>query len=148
MARAGSWRAVKMHHSYTVDEASGKLGVCKGTIRRWLVAGLPCLNEQRPLLILGSDLIAFLKQRRTKKRKCAADEFYCFSCHEPKRPAFGAVEAHANAAGRYRLTALCCECATVMNKAASVLSLDALRKVEGVSITLATEALSNGTNSL
>ena len=56
-----NWRAVKMHRNYTVDEAARVLGRDKGTIRRWIAKGLPAIKDQKPHLILGTDLIEFLK---------------------------------------------------------------------------------------
>jgi len=60
-------QCVKVHRSYTVDEASRLLGVAKGTVRRWMTAGLPFLTDQKPALILGADLAAFLKARAKPK---------------------------------------------------------------------------------
>ena len=47
-------RMVKIHRSYTVDEAARGLGVAKGTVRRWLNSGkLSAIEGLRPALILG-----------------------------------------------------------------------------------------------
>lgn len=57
-------RSIKLHRSYTVDEASRTIGSAKGTIRRWIKSGaLPALTDQKPNLILGEDLIDYLKAR-------------------------------------------------------------------------------------
>lgn len=54
-----SGRAVKIHRSYTVEEAARATGYAKGNVRRWVSSGLlPALTDQRPHLILGADLDA------------------------------------------------------------------------------------------
>lgn len=144
MSRCRGWRVVKSQQTYTVDEAARNQRVSKGTVRRWLKYGLKHLAEKRPLLIIGADLIEFLRSRSVTKRKCRADEFFCFSCKEPRRPAFGAVELRQNHAGRHRLKALCCECSTVMHKAASLAMIDALNASGGISMEKASEPLKEG----
>ncbi|MBW6422019.1 helix-turn-helix domain-containing protein [Rhizobium sp. XQZ8] len=85
-------RAIKQHYSYTTEEAALVLGVAKGSVRRWLKAGLPHLADQRPFLILGSDLRAFLDKRDKPKQRCGLHEFYCFRCREPKPAAGGLID--------------------------------------------------------
>lgn len=51
--RRFNWSRVKVHRSYTVDEAARLLGVTKGTIRRWIGAGLPAITDRKPFLILA-----------------------------------------------------------------------------------------------
>lgn len=57
--RRANRRAIKLHYSYTSEEAAMMLGVSKGSVRRWLKDGLPHLTDQRPYLILGDDLREF-----------------------------------------------------------------------------------------
>ncbi|MEC5291603.1 helix-turn-helix domain-containing protein [Aurantimonas sp. C2-6-R+9] len=117
MARRPSWRAIGRHRTYTVDEAATALGVHRRTIRRWLkVEGLEAIDGRRPTLIHGSDLIAFLKARKPAKRTLQPHEGFCFSCREPRRPAFDAVEVEVSASGRLSYLALCETCATTMHK--------------------------------
>ena len=63
MARRSSSRGVKLHWNYSVEEAARATGNCKGTVRRWLKDGLPAITDQKPLLILGGDLIDYLKRQ-------------------------------------------------------------------------------------
>jgi hypothetical protein len=142
MARRRGWRFVKSRQSYTIDELARNQKVSKGTVRRWRKDGLACLTDQRPHLFIGADVIDYLKSKKSPKRKCAADEFFCFACKEPRRPAFGAIESVQTKAGRHRLRALCCECATVMHKAASQAIVDTLKANPDVSLELASETLS------
>ena len=69
-------RLVKIHRNYTVDDVSRLLGVHKNTVRAWIKAGLPVMDEKRPLLILGYVLRDFLKSRRTKKNSHASRDSF------------------------------------------------------------------------
>ena len=61
----------KIHRNYTVEEVADLYDVFKGTVRAWIIAGLPVINDKRPMLILGSDLVAFHQSRRMKnKQQC------------------------------------------------------------------------------
>ncbi|MBV9288215.1 MAG: helix-turn-helix domain-containing protein [Hyphomicrobiales bacterium] len=59
----------------------------KRTVRRWIKAGLPALTDQKPTLILGEDLLAFLTARKARSRRCRPEECYCVGCRSPQRPA-------------------------------------------------------------
>ena len=73
--RHPSSRRVKRHRSYRVDEAAIAVDSCRATIRRWIKNGLPTVQDTRPALILGSDLIDYL-DRKPRGPKCAlADEW-------------------------------------------------------------------------
>ncbi|MCA8906590.1 MAG: helix-turn-helix domain-containing protein [Rhodospirillaceae bacterium] len=117
---APTWRRVKTHRTYTVEEAARVFGVHKNTIRSWLREGLEPLDQNRPLLIHGATLAAFLKQRSAaRKHPCRPDEFYCFRCRAPRLPAFGMVDAIHDGRSGIDLTALCDTCETVMHKRSS-----------------------------
>ena len=135
MAKRSNWRKVKKHRSYTVDEAARVLGVHKGTIRRYRKIGLLVLNDQRPLLILGSDLIAFLQAQAPIKQKCAPHECYCLKCRKPRAPAFAEAEFTPDKSHSGQLRALCEVCATVMHKRVSHAQYRDLRAVLTITIT-------------
>ncbi len=59
-------RLVKIHRSYTVEDAAKVLGKHKNTVRNWFKDGLATIDNKRPMLILGQDLVAFIKKRRAK----------------------------------------------------------------------------------
>ncbi|MEM7728193.1 MAG: helix-turn-helix domain-containing protein [Pseudomonadota bacterium] len=134
MPRRPNARAIKRHRSYTVDEAARALGIAKGTVRRWLKAGLPALTEQRPALILGRDLVAFLGRRAATKATCELHEAWCFSCRAPRAPAYGEVEYHALTPTSGNMRALCEACTTVMHKRVSANRLGALRALVTVAV--------------
>ena len=137
-------RRIKSHRSYDVAEAARALGVAKGTVRRWLKEGLPCLKDQRPVLILGQDLKAYLDGRRKSKQTCQIDECFCMSCKAPRRPAFDEVEFHPLTATGGNLRALCEHCATVMHKRVSIGGLNALKAILTVTDVQAETRLTDG----
>ena len=127
MAARANWRAVRKHRSYTVDEASRVLGVAKGTVRRWLKDGLPVLAERRPRLILGTDLIAFLRTAKRKRQRCQIQQCFCFRCRTPREPAFGELEVVEECTVSARVGGLCGVCGTEMHKRVSKRQMPELR---------------------
>ncbi len=135
MARRLNWRVIKRHRNYTVDDVSRVLNVAKGTVRHWLkFGGLQALRDQKPALILGSDLIDFLKGRQKPRQRCELDECYCFSCRVPRRPAFEAVEFTPLSPVTGDICGLCSHCSTVMHKRVAIAKLPALQAMLDVQI--------------
>ncbi|SET70073.1 hypothetical protein SAMN05216326_1733 [Nitrosomonas marina] len=117
----------KIHRSYTIEEAASLYGVFKGTVRAWIKAGLPVINDKRPMLILGSDLVAFHQARRKKnKQKCKPDELYCVRCRTPRKPAGKMVDYQIITDKIGNLIAICPDCESIMNKRISLLKLEQL----------------------
>lgn len=118
----------KIHRSYTVEEVASLYDVFKGTVRGWLKAGLPALNEKRPMLILGSDLVAFHQSRRTKnKQKCKPGEIYCVKCRAPKIPAGDMVDCMLVKEKIWNLVAICPDCDSMMHQRVSLVKLGLFR---------------------
>ena len=135
------WHRIKVHRSYTVDEAARELGVSKGTVSRWLKDGeLPFLNDQKPALILGGSLKAFGQNRTKAKTKCKPHEFYCFKCRAPKVAAGNMADFVQRSPKSGNLKAIC-GCGTIMNKNVSKASLQALAAVLDITICQAPEHL-------
>jgi hypothetical protein len=108
---------VKIHRSYTVIEVSEALGYHPKTVRNWIRAGLPVVNEKRPLLICGVDLKIYLKQKRkTYMHQCEVHEMYCFKCKHPKNPSIESLQFIAKPAGMAQMTGRCEECGCKTNK--------------------------------
>lgn len=128
-------RAVKLHRSYTVEEASRVLGVAKGTVRRWLKIGLPAISDRKPILILGGDLSDFLEARARPRTKCGPAECYCFKCRQPRAAAAGIADFIPLTPKGGNLRALCDTCGTLMHRHVSGAQLKALQAVLDVSIT-------------
>ncbi|PJK31340.1 helix-turn-helix domain-containing protein [Minwuia thermotolerans] len=122
-ASGGNWRAVKRHRNYTVEEVARTLGRGRGTIRRWIADGLPALTDRKPFLILGEDLIAFLKARRRPRARCGPGEFYCFRCRVPRRAALEMAEIVDRNPSSVNLRALCAVCETLMHRRVAIARL-------------------------
>lgn len=128
-----NWRAIKMHRSYTVEEAALVLNVAKGTMRRWLKDGLPAITDKKPLLILGPDLKDYLAGRVKPKHRCQLDQLFCFRCREPRSAAGSLMDYVPATVKSGHLSAICEECDAIMNKAFSAAKLPALMRLADVS---------------
>jgi hypothetical protein len=116
---------VKVNRNYTYTELAAVFGVHKNTIATWVKDGLPCLQEQRPFLILGREAKAFLQHRRTsKKQKCKQSEFYCLRCKVPVKPAENFVGYVPITSTKGRLTGFCDGCESIVNKFVSYASVE------------------------
>ncbi len=112
-------RRIKSKRAYTVDEAARTCGVGKQTVRRWVDSGLPAIKDQKPYLILGSDLQAFLKSRHRPKTKCADDQMYCLKCRDPRLVAERMADFIPMSETGGNLCGLCATCGTVMYRRCS-----------------------------
>lgn len=126
--RRPNHRLVKIHRSYTVEEAARLFGTHKNTVRAWVKAGLPTCDSKRPILILGRDLAAYLKARRMKnKRPCKPGEIYCVRCREPKRAAGDMAEYQPITATLGNLIGICPDCEGMIYRRASAPKLREIR---------------------
>ncbi|WP_394705941.1 helix-turn-helix domain-containing protein [uncultured Hyphomonas sp.] len=136
MAHKPNWRAIRIHRSYSVDEAARTLGVAKVTVRRWIRrGGLHVIDDCKPTLILGAELSTYVKRRRSPKHKCRLDQCYCMRCREPKAAALAEAELIQSQGASAMVRMLCETCATVMHKRISwkqVPQLSALVSLSGV----------------
>jgi hypothetical protein len=128
--RKANPRLVKIHRSYTVDEAARKLDVHKNTVRHWLKGGLQPIDARRPILIHGLTLKRFLEERRKRdKRRCGVGELYCMRCRAPRAPAGDTVELHDLNGRSLNLRGRCQQCGTVMHKRVSRSLLPRLKEI-------------------
>lgn len=143
MAKRASWRLVKTHRSYTVDEVSRLLGVSKATVWRWIKNGLVAMQDRKPALINGADLIEFLKSRSRLKQKCALDECYCFTCKSPRKIAFNEAEIDFGNSNIPNMRGLCSTCSNLMFKRVSKSKLTELSAILQLTFKQGDEAISN-----
>lgn len=121
-------RRVKIHRSYSVEEVSAVLDVHKNTVREWLRRGLPAIDQRRPLLILGCDLVAYLQRRRgVNKQPCQPGEIYCVCCRLPKKPAGGMADYLEMTATGGSLVGICPDCETLIYRRVSYARLQQVR---------------------
>jgi hypothetical protein len=119
-SRTYNVRLIRRDYSYTIQEVAELFSLHPNAVRRWLKDGLRAIDEVRPKLIHGSDLIAFLSRRQqSRKCGCGPDEMYCFACRAPRRPAGGRVAVNQLGPSRLILRGPCELCGTRMNRAVS-----------------------------
>ena len=127
-------RRLKLHRSYTVDEAARTLGISKGTIRRWLKNGLHSVDDRKPALIRGSDLAEFLRSRSKPKQPCPPDYCYCVKCRSPRKPAGAMAEYIVLTATSGNLRAICPTCGSLMHRRTSAAQLEVIKTQLDVTI--------------
>lgn len=134
MSKTTRLSRIKSLHCYTISEAAEITGVCTRTVGNWIKAGLPVMGNDRPTLIRGDDLRAFLKaQRASRKTPLALHEFYCLKCRAAREAGGGFAECEATGT-RLTLTAICATCETILRKpiaSRDLSSLGALLDIAG-----------------
>ena len=135
MAKRANPRAVKTNLTYTLEEAADCLGVSIGTVRHWRKKGLRVFKSQRPYLIAGFELRAFLeKQRRDRKKPAAKDEIYCFKCRKPQK-LMGAMADYVPSNGKSsRLVGICSVCESMNHRFISPSKLPEFENILEISI--------------
>jgi len=86
-------RGVSSYMSYEIKDLTRILEINEKTVLRWIGEGLKVVPGcKKPILILGSDLKAFLKTKNTRhKVALKRHEFYCFGCKAPRRAKRGSI---------------------------------------------------------
>lgn len=99
--------------SYTIKEWSDLLDVTKKTVGRWIDIGLKIIPGcKNPILISGSDLKEFLRNKDSKKRfKLKRNEFSCLHCKAARKAKRGSVKELNN-----RKTGICSVCGRKMSR--------------------------------
>ena len=121
-------RLAKIHRNYTVEEVAALFGVHRNTVREWVKRGLPTNDDRRPMLILGRDLVAFLRARRAKnKRTCQPGEIYCVRCRAPKKPAGDMADYQPVTETLGNLIAICPDCEAIIYRRVSLAKLEQIR---------------------
>jgi len=91
--------------------------VHKSTVKTWLRRGLKRIDNQRPYIILGSDLKQFIKDLRgINKSPCELGEIYCMKCREPRTPEQGSTVFETETSRYGRIKANCNVCNSAMNR--------------------------------
>jgi hypothetical protein len=133
-SRTYNLRLIRRDYSFTVQEIAELFRVHPNAVRRWVKGGLRTIDSHRPQLIHGTDLIEYLDGRqRGRKRRCAPDQMFCFTCREPRRPAGGCV-ALVQLSPRWMVQGPCQICGTQMNRASSARRFAELERTFTVTI--------------
>jgi hypothetical protein len=107
-----------------MDEVAQLLDVHKNTVRAWIKAGLQVVDERRPTLILGRQLIAFANERRRRvKCSCRPGQLYCVRCRAAREPSERSVEYAPMTSGSGNLRGVCPQCGTLMFRRVSLRKL-------------------------
>lgn len=106
-------RRLKEKARKQIKELLPLLHVGEKSFQRWIDRGLKVVpGSKRPILILGSDLKGFLKNKDAKKKvKLKRNEFYCLTCKAPRRAKRGSLKTLSD-----RKTGDCCVCSGKMSK--------------------------------
>ncbi len=110
MAKRYNPRAFKIHHSYTIAEVAATAGVHVQTVRGWIKQGLRCLREEKPFLILGCDVRAFMEQQNQAKTPLGKNELFCLKCRAARVPWGEMADYIPRNATSGRLTGICPTC--------------------------------------
>jgi hypothetical protein len=126
-ARHPNPRLVKIHRNYSVEEIAQLFGIHKNTVRNWLRQGLSTIDGQRPTLVLGTELVQFLRDRRRKaKQTCGPGRIYCIACRAPKVPAGNMADCvPISCAGN--LCGICPDCDRLIYRRVNLNNIDAVR---------------------
>ena len=89
MPKQARLNRIKSLHPYTIEEAAEVSGVSTRTIRNWAANGLRVMDAERPALIRGDDLRAYISgQRKSRKTKTTPDTIYCVCCRQTRNMSF------------------------------------------------------------
>lgn len=110
-------RQVKYWYAYDIDDICSTfsdLGLHPQTVRKWMKGGLKTIDNGKPTLVYGNDLILFLRARNTES-KCvtAFDELFCMKCQDA-RPIFQNKIVMKQKKRFLTVNGLCRECKTQM----------------------------------
>jgi hypothetical protein len=121
-------RRVKIHRSYTVDDAARLFGYHRNTIRHWQKQGLKPIDGKRPFVFESLTLAAFLEARRgARRRRLKPGEIYCLPCRAPKMPAGDMAEYVPLSEARGNLRGICPTCDRLINRVVSRAQIEAVR---------------------
>lgn len=124
MAKRLSARGIKKNQSYTLEEAAMILGVHIQTVRGWEKRGLFVMRGQKPHLVHGEDIQAFLAKRDiTAKTPLKPNEVYCLGCRQGVRPDGDLADYVVSGAGSGRLSGICPNCEAMAHRFVSTRSL-------------------------
>src|SRR3990167_4045944 len=85
-------RLIKSRRSYSIGDITSLFGIDRKTCHRWIKdKGLRVIEKNvSPLLVMGTDLISFLKDKRVKSKVVLREgEFFCMKCHGAVRAKIG-----------------------------------------------------------
>lgn len=122
-------RIIREKQSYSTEEVAELFKIHINTVHAWYRAGLPRIDNQKPSLIFGADLIAFLNTKNVlKKHPCAPNELFCCKCQKPRTPKDNLICIKITPA-RTNIVGYCTTCGTRINKAISLQKIDFFQQI-------------------
>lgn len=125
---------ITARRSYCINEIASLLGIDRRTCGRWIkYEGLRVIEENtNPLLIMGEDLVDFIRNKREKRKIPLKDnEFLCFKCRKAVRAKIGSeqITKTGKRIGKdnqeqLKKTGVCEKCGTRLNKFLGVYQRD------------------------
>lgn len=135
MSEKASISSIKSARVMSVPEAARTMRVSVGTVRHWIRQGLPVLGAQRPTLVRGADLKAWLAARQRSRRiDLAPHEFMCLRCKAARVPLGGLVDCRVQSGRTLRLEAICPDCDTQMHRFAAQAALAEIDRLFDVNL--------------
>jgi hypothetical protein len=121
-------RLAKINRTYAVEDVSRLFQIHKNTVRVWLRQGLNPIDNQRPTLLLGSELRRFLVARRVgTKQRCGPGRIFCLPCRAPKIPAGSMAECVVAGETTGTLQGICPDCNRMIYRKVNPAKLEAVR---------------------
>ena len=127
--RHPNYRLVKIHRSYTVEEIARLFGCHRNTVRDWIKRrGLPTIDDRRPMLIHGRDLVDFLQARRRRTSGSASRVKYIAfaAARHRNRPAIWPTTSLLPTT-RGNLVAICSSCESMIYRRVNLGKLEQVR---------------------
>jgi hypothetical protein len=135
-ARHPNPRLVKIHRNYSVEDIARLFGIHKNTVRNWLKQGLAAIDDRRPTLILGRELLRFLQERRKRARQsCGPGRIYCIACRAPKAPAGKMADCIPIGPLAGNLCVICPDCHRLIYRRVNLAKINAVRGELEITVT-------------
>jgi hypothetical protein len=118
-------RLIRRDLSYSISDIAELFAIYPQAVRQWIKAGLETIDDRRPFLIHGSELIRFLGERQSRRKQhCRPEQFFCCRCRVPKRPRDGLVTIRILNQCQLCLVGRCEGCGSSINRVGSVRHLE------------------------
>ncbi len=122
-------KIIKAKQTYSTEEIADFFKIHINTVHAWYKAGLPKIDDHKPFLVFGKDLIEFLNAKKSSKKcPCAANELFCCKCQKPSTPKANQVCIKVTPA-RTNLVGYCATCGTQINKAISPQKIELFKNI-------------------
>ena len=113
---------------YSVADLLVLYKIGRNTLTNWIKSGLRPVDDKRPQLFRGTELIRFHVDRALSTRcELRSSEFMCMVCKSRVVPDIGAVEINVTKNGKYLASARCPDCGAVVMRLLSVSTCDAYK---------------------